>query len=155
MTFPQIRLLVSGLLLAGWLSYLGFLAATTTNPVVLSRPQFLVANLVVIGTVPALNSEKPVDVEIREVQFDPGNSVEPKQTIKVHFQNEKAHKYWTGPADYILVLSKKADGSYSITPIPLSPGYPNPSISEPVPRHWIYPVTPTTRNRMKRLLKKS
>jgi hypothetical protein len=45
------RLAVSAVLFVGWISYLAYLAATTTEPMVLSRPQFLVADLYVIADV--------------------------------------------------------------------------------------------------------
>ena len=43
------RLAVSAILFAGWIGYLAFLAATTTEPTVLSRPQFLAADLYVVA----------------------------------------------------------------------------------------------------------
>src|SRR5207244_858734 len=47
-------------LFAAWIAYLAFLALTTSHPTVLSRPQFLVADLWVIADVDDL--DKPVKV---------------------------------------------------------------------------------------------
>ena len=50
------RLALSAVLLACWIGYLAYLSATTTHPIVLSRPQFLSADLYVIAEVPAESS---------------------------------------------------------------------------------------------------
>jgi hypothetical protein len=60
----RVRLVVCALLFLGWISWLVYLSATTTRPVVLSRPQFLAADLYVIadleqGFEPRLRSELP------------------------------------------------------------------------------------------------
>src|SRR5262245_4359892 len=43
------RLTLAGGLFAVWIAYLAYLAATTTHHTVLSRPQFLVADLYVVA----------------------------------------------------------------------------------------------------------
>jgi len=45
----HVRLAVTAVLFLAWIGYLVYLAAMTTRPVVLSRPQFLVAELYVIA----------------------------------------------------------------------------------------------------------
>jgi hypothetical protein len=45
------RLALTAVLFLGWIGFLAYLAATTTNPVVLERPQFLTADLVVLADV--------------------------------------------------------------------------------------------------------
>jgi hypothetical protein len=45
----RVRLAVCALLFLGWIGWLVYLSATTTRPVVLSRPQFLAADLYVIA----------------------------------------------------------------------------------------------------------
>jgi hypothetical protein len=47
------RLVLSAVLFAAWIGYLAYLALTTTDPIVLSRPQFLDADLYVVADVPA------------------------------------------------------------------------------------------------------
>ena len=47
------RLAVAAILFAGWIGYLAFLAATTTEPTVLSRSQFLSADLYVAAELSA------------------------------------------------------------------------------------------------------
>jgi hypothetical protein len=60
----RVRLAVCALLFLGWISWLVYLSATTTRPVVLSRPQFLAADLYVIadlqqGYEPRVRGELP------------------------------------------------------------------------------------------------
>ncbi len=50
MKFAVVRLAVAAVLFLGWIGYLGYLAATIRNPVVLSRPQFLVSERDMIAT---------------------------------------------------------------------------------------------------------
>ncbi|HVS34525.1 MAG TPA: hypothetical protein VMS17_03020 [Gemmataceae bacterium] len=50
MKFAVMRLAAAAALFVGWIGYLGFLAATTRNPIVLSRPQVLVSQRDVIAT---------------------------------------------------------------------------------------------------------
>src|SRR5262245_56647666 len=45
----RVRLAVCALLFLGWIGWLVYLSATTTRPVVLSRPQFLAADLYVVA----------------------------------------------------------------------------------------------------------
>jgi hypothetical protein len=45
----RVRLAITAALFFAWIGYLVYLAATTTRPIVLSRPQFLAANLYVIA----------------------------------------------------------------------------------------------------------
>jgi hypothetical protein len=47
----RVRLAVCAALFVAWIGYLVYLAVTTTRPVILSRPQFLAADLYVIVTV--------------------------------------------------------------------------------------------------------
>src|SRR5690349_5234573 len=47
-----------------WIGYLAFLALTTSHPVVLSRPQFLVADLWVIGEVDDFDRPEVKVVEV-------------------------------------------------------------------------------------------
>src|SRR5262245_40293137 len=50
-----------------WIGWLVYLAATTTHPIVLSRPQLLVAELVVIADVREGSSGPLPEVTVREI----------------------------------------------------------------------------------------
>jgi hypothetical protein len=63
----RVRLAVCALLFLGWIGWLVYLSATTTRPVVLSRPQFLAADLYVLaelqqGREPRLRAEIPAQL---------------------------------------------------------------------------------------------
>jgi hypothetical protein len=49
MKAAKVRLIITAVLFLAWVGYLVFLAATTTRPVVLSRPQFLAADLYLVA----------------------------------------------------------------------------------------------------------
>jgi hypothetical protein len=51
MTVARVRLLIAAILFFGWLCWLGYLAFTQTNPVVLSRSQAMAADRFVVGEV--------------------------------------------------------------------------------------------------------
>ena len=51
MTVARARLLVAAALFFGWLCWLGYLAATKTNPVVVSRSQVMASTHFVLATV--------------------------------------------------------------------------------------------------------
>src|SRR5437764_4672079 len=69
MTRRPALLLAAAVLLAAWIGYIAYLALTTSHPTVLSRPQFLVADLWVIARVESL--EKPVTI-VEVVYARPG-----------------------------------------------------------------------------------
>jgi hypothetical protein len=138
---PSVALLaVAAGLFAAWIGYLAFLALTTRHPpIVLSRPQFLVADLWVIAEVDDLNGPvKVVEVayarrEVLAKAPKPGAVIEVKNLAE-------CKKDWTQPGAYILPLVA-ADKLYQVPPIPRSPGY-----NSGPPR--IYPDTPETREQL-------
>ncbi len=133
MTRRRRLLALAVVLFAGWIGYLAFLALTNSHAVVLSRPQFLVADLWVVADVDDL--DKPV--KVADVAFAKGDAPEKGNTIEV--RNLSACKEdWKGPGRYILPLTHDATGYY-VTAIPRSPGY-----GPPVPQFRIYADTPET-----------
>src|SRR5271156_3548104 len=64
MTFPKARLAVSACLLVAWLGYLGFLVYETRDVVVLSRPQFMVAQVYAVVNVRDQQGRADSDVEV-------------------------------------------------------------------------------------------
>jgi hypothetical protein len=61
-----LRLAVFALLFAAWMGYLAHLVLESRSPVILSRPQFLIANVVVTADVQQ-PADAPVQVTIRKV----------------------------------------------------------------------------------------
>ena len=66
---PKVRLILAGSLFLAWIGYLGYLVAITRNPVILSRPQFLVADAYVLAKLEsAPKGEHPADkIQVMEV----------------------------------------------------------------------------------------
>jgi hypothetical protein len=82
-----VRLGIAAALFAGWIGYLAYLALFTRNPVVLSRPQFLVSVYDVVGRV---DPDDPTKVHVKKVLYPaggaddaPGPAVQADQVITV------------------------------------------------------------------------
>jgi hypothetical protein len=147
-----VRLVIAAVLFVGWIGYLAYLWQATLffrpsgEPLVLSRPQIEVAEVIVIARV----SSARAPVKIEEVLFPEKDSpVKAGETLVVanladchppaRFplrKDDEAKPDLTGPGSYLLPLHKKpkTDG-YEVVPIPPSPSY---SREEGPPR--IYPV---------------
>src|SRR5437773_1465882 len=68
MTTAKLRLALAAALFAAWVGWLIFLALTTRQEFVLSRPQFLAADLYVVAELKADGAGKPSsEAEIKEV----------------------------------------------------------------------------------------
>src|SRR5262245_29830429 len=148
MTTARLRLLLFGVSAAvflAWVGWLGYLAATTRNPVVLSRPQLLASNVDVIGHVEALN--KPV--EVKEVLWSQAPDAKQLEGKAVTVANLPACKEgWKGPGDYLLPLVHTAqpDGGEKLevaVPPARSPGI------DPTLPPRIYPDTPDVREQLR------
>jgi hypothetical protein len=124
------------------------------QPVVLSRPQFLVSEVDVIAQLDG--EDGPVTVkEVLSAQKE--TALEEGQTIKVVnlvSPDGKGPVNWTGPGLYILPLrlqpQPQPDHTYQVVPIPPSPGYRGQSDLDPV---RIYPATAETRAQYRQIQK--
>jgi hypothetical protein len=150
MKSPRIQLAVAASLFALWIGWLVYLAITTVRPMVLSRPQFLVAQLYVVAELKegTSSSEPSSEVVVREVLWTQ-DSEDRKLTEKpsLHIANlpKVSERFgWRGASAYILALTKKSEErgpTYQVTAIPRSPGYiPDPQ----APALPIYRATPET-----------
>jgi len=146
------RLAVAAILFAAWIGYLAFLAATTTEPIVLSRTQFLAAELYVEASVSAdpANANKPSDVVmIKQVVWSADAADAKRTTVKVKGLGDvNEQRGWKGPGEYILALSRTKEGgdAVALTPVPRTPGFPGAG-------GRIYEATPTTRRQLELLAK--
>ena len=123
------RLALAAVLFACWMSYLTYLVGTTTQPIVLSRPQFLAADLYVVAelTASAASADQAADaVTVKKVVWA-ANADDGKRT-KLQVKNlntvDAAHG-WQGPGEYILAMSRtKENGDvFQLTPLPRTPGF--------------------------------
>jgi hypothetical protein len=131
-----VRLGLAAALFVAWIGWLAYLAAKTSHPIVLSRPQFLVSNFDVSAEVTG-GARPDTKVTIKKAHW-PQNEPAQKmvgQTIEV--SNLTECEGWKGPGLYILALTTDWEKSFRVTPTPRSPGY---EAGKP----FIYPETPET-----------
>jgi hypothetical protein len=152
MSAAKVRLAVTAALFLAWIGWLGYLAATTTRPEVLSRPQFLVSNLYVIADLTGSADRPGALITVKEV----GGSAKDNATIKPGSSLEvenlpRVNQGWAGPDSYILPLSRNQDGTFRLTPVPPSPGYPSESSSEHADRLRIYRATDRTLQQLREM----
>lgn len=124
---PKQRLLLAGFCFLAWIGYLGYLVSITRDPVILSRPQFLVADAYVLAELQAgADEDHPKrEVKILKVYWAKDDNLKKlvDSTISVRGLDlcESANG-WVLPGTYILPLTKEKAG-YELTRIPLSPGF--------------------------------
>lgn len=140
---PRSRLFltVSAVLFAAWIGWLAYLASTTTRPTILSRPQFLSAQLDVIAQLGEKDDHPDPSVAVAKIAWsrDPALNPPENQSITVaNLPRVTAKEGWSGPGTYILPLVKD-NGGYALAPLGASPGF---SASSAPPR--IYTATPET-----------
>jgi hypothetical protein len=127
MTFPRVRLTVSAILFVAWLLYLLSLVIVSRHTIVLSRPQFLVADLTAIAEVSDDNGKPSPKVKVHPfASRDPDDEKLDGQTIAIANLPDAAEQGYAGPGSYILPLRKRLtkDGlRFEIVPVPSSPGY--------------------------------
>jgi hypothetical protein len=140
-----LRFVAVAVLFALWIAYLGYLFATLPKspndlPPVLSRPQFLVSDFDVVGTI----EDKDGTVKVSEVLYsaDPNGGPQPGATIKVtnldrarrlvkitkdteeHWEEQKPSALENLPLGPCLMpLRRTAAGdAYEVVPLPPSSG---------------------------------
>jgi hypothetical protein len=157
------RLAVSAILFAGWIGYLTYLVATSGETTVLSRPQFLVADLYVIADVkgqrfwqafPAAtvavlgasaaallpSDDGPGDVlTVKEVIWTSQPGDLKGKMLFVNNLHDFGKRGWRGPGEYIVPLSRaSADGPdvYEVTRLPKTPGFPGSAAVDRLDSQW-------------------
>jgi hypothetical protein len=112
MTFPRARLTVAATLFILWLGYLLYLVLASRATIVLSRPQFIAADVWVLAEV-ADNDGKPAEtVKLLEVfkPAPPANQALIGMEVDVHNLPEAATQGYIGPGKYILPLEPVRKG---------------------------------------------
>lgn len=150
------RLAVTAALFALWISYLAYLAATTTEPIVLERPQFLVADLYVIADVDAADAKPLETITVRKVVWAAQSADQnlgkitvknlPKSGVKKQPKDGSGLTF-PGPGEYILALSHTKDpNAFMVTLEPRTPGFPGHALQSQIELVGapIYPVTRQT-----------
>jgi hypothetical protein len=136
-----VKFVVSLVVFAAWLSWLGYIALAMHRPIVLSRPQMLVSTFEVIGHVEFLEATK---VKIETVHWPASEKKRTSEEITV--TNLAECDGWRGPGSYILLLTPEGK-DWRVTPTPRSPG----SGAAGKPR--IYPATEQALHQLNTFLK--
>jgi hypothetical protein len=145
-------LILTVALFSAWIGYLAYLAyhvrqeaaAGGGRPVVLSRPQFLVADLVVIA---ALEEDRPKEALVKEVRWARHGSPEKWQGQAIVVENLGP----TEPGEYILALANGQE-PFRVAPIPPSPGFPSAEGRPDLNPARIYPSNPFTLEQLEAIL---
>jgi hypothetical protein len=142
MTFPKARLAVAFCLFVGWLGFLGLLVFQSRNLVVLSRPQFLIAQMYVVVEVRDDRGKPDPDVIIEEVLWvaEPVDAALTKLQLVDLPECDPAHGY-RGAGKYLLPLVKSKEPRFQIARIP-----------QGAHEKRIYPWTPDARAQVDQLI---
>lgn len=135
------RLILAAGLFVAWIGFLAFLAATATQPVVLSRSQFLVSEFDVIAQVKQGPLGPDPQVIVDEVRWpsEENEKLKGKPITITNLHAIEERDGWEGAGRYILPLRKTNPNTFEVVPLPMSPGF------EPIKaRPRIYRETPET-----------
>lgn len=137
--------LAAGLAFVVWITYLAVLAFSTRHAIILSRPQLIAADTIVIADI----QEPSEEVEIvRVIRGDP--NLKPKNILIVENLPGliDGGLSWDGPGKYILPLQRLDNGHYKVAPTGISPGYHPPGVGKDQQQNQgpprIYPANPET-----------
>jgi len=155
MMSAKTRLIVAAALFIAWIGWLTYLVVRTRNPVIISHPQFLVADVIVVAQL--TGDDKPDrQIKVVEVLWSADKSKPAKDDeIDVIFLEDCTTKHhgWEGRGEYLVPLRKKGD-IYTLQEIPSSPGYPptEAMLREKSPRLRIYRATEDARRQVGELI---
>jgi hypothetical protein len=141
-------------LFAAWIGFLLYLALSTRNPVILSRPQVLASSLDIVGRVDDPDSAL---VTVVKVLWPPDQKGIEGQKITVtnlpackkegaEPDGRTTNERWTGPDEYILPLARDGQGGYQVATPKRSPGF-DPARFKP----HIYPATKEARDQLEEI----
>ena len=124
MMSPKARFYVAAGLFVAWLGWLVYLVTQTRDPVILSRPQFLVADLYVTARLSAEDGKPAPVVTIVEVLWtrDTKEKLAAAAQVTVADVPDSDPEHWKGEGVYLLPLQKTGD-TYRLAKVPLSPGF--------------------------------
>ena len=143
---PRLRLAVSGCLFVACLGFLLHLVVQTQSLVVLSRSQFLVANLFVAAEIVDDQGKPGEKIVVAKVYWavDPADEKLAGGEIRVlNLPDARASTGYAGTGKYLLPIYKRVaktgEVDYLVPPVPMVPGYTPP---EDGPDVRVYPLTP-------------
>jgi hypothetical protein len=123
MTHPRLRLAVAACLFLGWLGFLAYLVVRTRDPVILSRPQLLECDLVVVVEVKEKGGAPQREATFKETLWARDAKEALPATLQLPALPDVGEAQgWRGAGDYIVPLRKEGQG-YEVAMLPLAPGF--------------------------------
>ena len=152
MSSAKIRLGVAAVLFACWLGWLGYLALTKANPLIVARSQIMAAEhfVLVEVAVDAETGRPNLKQNVKENLKSRGPAISGEITIanlreaRIAGQREAIFKPGTV---YFLALTRMTDDIYTLTPPPKAPG--NEALDRGRP--WAYPWNPAVQKQFEQL----
>jgi hypothetical protein len=126
MTFPRARVTVAAALFLAWLGYLLYLVLASRHTIVLSRPQLLAADLVVLAEVADDDGKPATHVKVLDVFRRPADRKLINQELVVRNLPDAARQGYIGPGKYILPLGPVVQAKHAVADIeqvPPNPGF--------------------------------
>jgi hypothetical protein len=138
----RVGLIVTAILFVGWLGFLAYLAATKTDPVIVSRSQVMAATHFVLAEVkvdPATGEPERQVTVVRDLRPHgaPIDAVVTVLNIK-HARVAGPAGAFQGKGPYLLPLTRTSEG-YLLTPAPRAPGQEGAARSRPWAYRWEAP----------------
>ena len=129
MVFPRARLAVSAVLFLVWIGYLCYLVARTRDPVVLSRSQILVTDLVALADILENKGHPASEVRIDKVLWsrEKGDHDLDGRDIALPSLAANEVEGWRGAGTYLVPLTKlkaaNKEAHFQVTLLPSVPGF--------------------------------
>lgn len=142
----KLRLIVAWGLFIGWVGWLGWQSHYYGRFPVISRSQFMTADIAVVAAMTA-NDEGVAQPSIRVKQViwpeKHDDSLKDKDIIIGNWSRVDG---FVGPGDYVLPLTRGPKGEYALAEIPRSP------LSEPSRgKRYVYPALPVVLDQVRRI----
>ncbi|WP_020471213.1 hypothetical protein [Zavarzinella formosa] len=153
MSSAKVRMLVAGGFFFLWLGWLGYLAATKANPLVVSRAQlmasshFVLAEIVVDPETGKPNIEQQIKEELKPHTPPLAGKISIVNLREARIAGQKEAVFQPGTV-YLLPLTKLTDDMFELTPPPKAPG--NEGFSRGRP--WAYPWIPAVQRQFEQLV---
>jgi hypothetical protein len=123
--YPRTRAAVAAVLFIGWLSFLVYLVTRTEEMVVISRPQVLISDVVVVAAVADAAGQPAPKVAVKQVlsfKLPKDARLKGAEVTLSELPEVGPFHGYTGPGEYVLALVHAAEG-YRLTPLPTVPGF--------------------------------
>jgi hypothetical protein len=145
MKWARFRLIAAGTLFVAWLGWLGYLAASKTNPVVVSRSQVMASTHFVLAevTVEPDTGHPSKQVKVVEDLRPSGPALDGFIDVRNIREARVAGGAdgFKGPGPYLFMLTRvpESDASFLLTPAPRAPGHENAPRLQPWAYVWSAP----------------